>query len=101
MIRFSCPHCRKSLKAEVGSTGKRTRCPKCRSLIQVPRTQGELVPLEHPVDLPAARLEAVRESAVQLPAEMPHDQLPALADAEGASCEQPSKAGPLLASLCI
>jgi DNA-directed RNA polymerase subunit RPC12/RpoP len=48
MIRFTCPYCGKSLKAEVGSMGKRTRCPRCRSAIEVPK-QGKLVLVDHPL----------------------------------------------------
>jgi flagellar basal body-associated protein FliL len=48
MIHFNCPHCRKSLKAENDRIGKLTRCPKCRSPIEVPRSLGEMVPADPP-----------------------------------------------------
>jgi type II secretory pathway pseudopilin PulG len=76
MIHFSCQHCRAGLKAENHNIGRAIRCPQCRTVIEVPRSQGALVPLDTalPVseseylDTPRSQLPMLQEP-VHLPAE--------------------------------
>lgn len=36
MIRFSCPHCAKSIKVEEDLAGKTRKCPKCDGVFEIP-----------------------------------------------------------------
>jgi hypothetical protein len=36
VFRFACVHCGRRVKANIGDTGKRCRCPKCGTRFQVP-----------------------------------------------------------------
>jgi hypothetical protein len=35
-VRFACPNCRTTLKAPAGTEGKRSRCPHCNRMVDVP-----------------------------------------------------------------
>jgi hypothetical protein len=105
MIHFACPQCRAKLKAENDKIGRLTRCPRCRSPIEVPRSLGELVPSDRSnqacyevVELDAPELEAAPVPAVLEPAGLPDSSSSVW---EPAFPTQHSKARPLFLSLTI
>jgi HEAT repeat protein len=58
MVHFSCPQCRKNLKADISGIGRLTSCPACQARFRVQRSQGELVAIAEPV---------LEDTAVHLP----------------------------------
>ncbi len=56
MIRFTCPYCGISLKAEDRRIGKLVHCPKCKTSIELPESLGECASLEDAEEVPAAAL---------------------------------------------
>src|SRR6266852_2623269 len=99
VIRFSCPHCNKALKADASKIGRLTRCPKCKSPIEVPRSQGESILAEEQfsiIEEPPARMPVPQEPAAQVPAEATYPS-PAAWEPE----PQKHRTGMLVACLCL
>lgn len=49
-IRFQCAVCKHGIKVPDGAEGKRTRCPKCQALQQVPGAEEDEFRLKEPLD---------------------------------------------------
>lgn len=52
MIRFSCPHCRASIKAPPAAAGRSLGCPSCKQRVQIPSLTSQAPPPAAPI--PAA-----------------------------------------------
>jgi hypothetical protein len=46
LVRFACPHCKTALSAPTDAGGKKSKCPKCGSPVEVPAANLELVSSE-------------------------------------------------------
>ena len=49
-MKFSCPHCQKTLKVKDELAGKKAKCPGCQKVIVIPKPKAVAAP---PVALPA------------------------------------------------
>src|SRR5439155_15957693 len=77
MIHFACPHCKIKLKTDNEKIGRLARCPRCKGPLEVPKSLGELAPLDFP-----------EESANYLPALATNALLPVpVSDIFDAECE--------------
>lgn len=66
-IRLKCP-CGQLMNAPDGAAGKKTRCPSCQTLLQVPLVVAPVLPAADPfADLPASTPQAQHQGAVQRP----------------------------------
>ena len=77
MIRFSCPHCTKKLKAPEGSAGRMITCPKCGQSLVVPapvRSPGPIFPESaaiSPTPLPPVGAVTAESSPGKIPVSCP------------------------------
>ncbi len=76
MIHFSCPRCAKHLKAENHLVQRKTRCPACQSVILVPKSIGQLVETDQPVEVTEEYLPAPQ--GISLPVQDGYDHYPAV-----------------------
>ncbi len=61
MIKFACPHCKKTLQVKDRLAGKRGQCPGCKKMVMVPAQTVSAGSSVGPVDLEALAAEAVSE----------------------------------------
>ncbi len=76
MIHFSCPRCAKHLKAENHLVQRKTRCPACQSVILVPKSIGQLVETDQPVEVTEEYMPT--PATAWLPAQGEIDRYPAV-----------------------
>jgi hypothetical protein len=79
MIRFGCPQCHQGFKAEDKSAGKRTKCPKCGTVLSVPNLAEKPVAAKPSVSEPAPRKPSASDSVKANTSNSPDDLPPSSA----------------------